>query len=283
MNNETVEDMSAMLSLPEIELRLRHLLDRPCVDDSELGKVLVYDPALSIQLLKIVNSTIYGFPGKIDSLSSAIKIIKSEALENLILTTVSSDTFNKIPSELIDMSCFWHHSVCVGIAAEQLAKRCSLAHPERLFAAGLLHDVGQLIIYHTYPDKALEILEKALPTDEGLYLAEKEVLGFSHGDIGAAFFRSWGLPEIFAEISACHHEPYLSEKFTVETAIVHLANSWVNTLEPSRNITECKNQFDPGALKITGLSEEALALLLSDTEAEFLAVIKIISPDAPLL
>jgi putative nucleotidyltransferase with HDIG domain len=283
MNNETVEDMSAMLSLPEIELRLRHLLDRPRADDAELGKVLVYDPALSVRLLKIVNSPSYGFSGKIDSLSRGLKMIKTEALENLILTTDSADTFDKIPCELIDMSCFWHHSVCVGIAAEQLAKRCSLPLPERLFAAGLLHDTGQLIMYHTYPDKALEILEKALPTDNGLYLAEKEVLGFSHGDIGAELFRSWGLPEIFAEISACHHEPHLSENFTIETAIVHLANSLVNALEPSRNIAECKNQFDPGALKITGLSEEALALVLSDTEAELLTVIKTISPDAPLL
>ena len=283
MYKQFAAEISTILSLPEVYLRLHELMDKPNSNAEELGSVIRHDPGLSVRLLKIVNSSFYGFPSKIDNLNRAITIIGIQELENLVLATTASATFNKIPSDLIDMSCFWHHSVYVGITAKLLAKSCELPHTDHMFAAGLLHDVGQLIIFHKAPREARMALQQAQPTDDGLYQAEKEVLGFSHGDVGAELFRVWKLPPIFAEVAAFHHEPRLAKNFILETAIVHLANSLANTLEPARNITECCSNCDPKAKEIIGLSEQALTNILDETEAQFSDVIKIISPNAPLL
>jgi len=283
MYKKLVADVSTLVSLPEVYLRLQDLLEKSTTDAKNLGDVISLDPALATRLLKIVNSSFYGFPGKIEDLDRAITITGIHELENLVLAASASDVFDKIPSELIDMPCFWHHSVYVGITAKLLGKHCGFEHAERLFAAGLLHDVGQLILFNKEPDLARQALEKALPTDDGLYHAEQEVFGFTHGDVGAELFRVWQLPAIFVEVAAFHHEPNHAINFSSAVGIIHLANSLVNTEEPARNITECSSTCVPEVLNITRLSESELNDILTEVEVQFQDVIKIISPNTPLL
>lgn len=283
MYKQMATEVNTIFSLPEVYLRLRKLLSRPSIDMEDLWAILRLDPGLSFRLLKIVNSSFYNHPEKIESIRIAVEIIGFEQLENLILATNACDMFAKIPSNFVDMSCFWHHSVYVAITSKLLAKHCTLPNEERLFIAGMFHDLGQLIIFQQAPDLAHKALAKAIPTDDGLYHAEKEIFGFTHCDLGAELFRIWGLPTIFIEVAEFHHEPRLSKNFTLETAIVNLANSLVNTLEPVRNIIECTPNCDPDVLKIIGLSKLELDKVLCEAENQFMDVIKIISPDAPLL
>ncbi len=283
MYKQLVTELDTLLSMPDVYLRLREILNNPSVDGESLLPIIGFDPGLSARLLQLVNSPIYGFSTKIGSLHEAIKIIGIHELENLILATKACDIFAQIPSGQVDMSCFWHHSVYVAITANLLAIRCSLPDPERLFAVGLLHDIGQLLIFKQHPELASRALAQAKPTDDGLYHAEKEVLGFTHGDLGAELFHTWKLPALFVEVAALHHEPGLSKNFTLETAIVNLANSLVNTLEPVRNITECSVNYDPEVLRIVGIPAQELDTILNEAETLFTEVINIISPDAPLL
>ncbi|MDF1583703.1 MAG: HDOD domain-containing protein [Methyloprofundus sp.] len=283
MYKRLVADVSTLLSLPEVYLRLRDLLGQPSTNAKNLGEVISLDPSLAARLLKVVNSSFYGFLSKIEDLDRAITIIGIHDLENLVLAASASDVFDKIPSEFIDMSCFWHHSVYVGITAKLLGKHCGFMHPERLFAAGLLHDVGQLILFNKEPNLARQALEQALPSDDGLYHAEQQVFGFTHGDIGAELFRVWQLPAIFTEVAAFHHEPRRAKNCNSAVAIIHLANSLVNTVEPARNITECSPTYDPEAFNIAALSQSVLDNVLTEAELQFQDVIKIISPNTPLL
>ncbi len=189
----------------------------------------------------------------------------------------------RITSDLVDMSTFWHHSVFCALIARLLGKRCNTPHTERLFGAGLLHDVGQLVIYHELPELARQALASAEPSDDGLYRAEKSVLGFTHGDVGAALFKAWGLPDSLQAAARFHHEPSAANDFAFEAAIVHLANSAANAIEPARNILACRPERDPEAWQLTGLSEEALNEVVPEAEVQFLEVIRIISPHAPLI
>lgn len=272
-----------LLSLPEVYLRLEEALLAPHSSAKDLGKILRYDPAIATRLLKIVNSAFYGLPAKTDSLPRAITIVGTHQLRELVLSTVAVATFNRISTDLVDMSTFWHHSVYCGLIARLLARRCHVLHPERLFTAGLLHDVGQLIIYHEIPQLAREALRSAEASDNGLYHAEQQVLGFTHGEVSLELFKLWNLPDSLQESTAFHHEPEKAIFFPLETALVHLANSAANQIEPARNILECRSEIDKEAWLRTGFDEEILQDSVTEAHPQFLQVIDIISPDRPMI
>lgn len=280
---ELAVNVTSLVSLPEVYLRLKELLDEPNTTTADLCAVIRHDPGLATRLLRIVNSAFYGFVSRIDDLDRAVTIIGRNELGDLVLATVAVETFDKIAIELVDMSCFWHHSVLCALVARALGKGCNAAHIERLFAAGLLHDVGQLVIYHQLPELAQQALAAAQGSDNGLYRAEQQLLGFTHGEVGAALFAAWGLPDTLQAAARFHHEPVRAEAFQFEAAIVHLANSATNSIEPGRNILECRSERDPEAWRLTGLSEERLEETIKEVEGELLEVIRLISPDAPLL
>jgi len=280
---ELVAGVTDLLSFSAVYFRVNELLQDPRSSAQELGEVISHEPGLATRLLKIVNSAYYIFPRKIDTLSRAVTIVGIRELEALVLATVAVDAFNRISTDLVDMSTFWHHSVYCGLVARLLARHCGVLHTERLFVAGLLHDVGQLVIYHQIPKLARQALAAAEPSDDGLYRAEQDLLGFTHSDVATELFEIWGLPTAIKEAAAFHHEPGRAREFPLETALVHLANSAANTVEPGRNIVECHPTRDAQAWQLTGLSEYDLECAMADANEQFLDVVRIVSPDEFLL
>jgi len=280
---ELAVNVTTLVSLPQVYVRLNALLDEPNTTTADLCAVIRHDPGLATRLLRIVNSAFFGFASRIDDLDRAVTMIGRNELGDLVLATVAVETFDKIATELVDMSSFWHHSVMCALIARSMGQCCNVAHTERLFAAGLLHDVGQLVIYHQLPELAQQVLAAAEGSDNGLYRAEQQLLGFTHADVGAALFAAWGLPDSLQTAARWHHEPMAAAAFQFEAAIVHLANSATNTVEPGRNILECRSERDPQAWQLTGLSEAVLEEVIAEVEGQLLEVIRIISPDAPLI
>ena len=275
---ELVAGVNDLLSFSTVYFRVTELLQDPQSSAQDLGAVISLEPGLATRLLKLVNSAYYGLPREIDTLSHAVTIVGTRELETLVLATVAVDAFNRISTDLVEMSDFWHHSVYCGLTARFLARRFGVLHAERLFVSGLLHDVGQLVIYHQIPELASQALAAAEPTDDGLYRAEQRLLGFTHGDVAAELFELWRLPASIKEAAAFHHECGRAQKFPLETALVHLANSVANSVEPSRDILECSPMRDPLAWELTGLSEDDLDRALADAEEQFSDVIRIIAP-----
>lgn len=280
---ELAANVSTLVSLPEAYVRLNTLLDEPNTTSADLGAVIRHDPGLATRLLRMVNSAFYGFASRIDDLDRAVTIVGRNELRDLVLATVAVETFDRIASDLVDMSTFWHHSVFCALIARGLGRRSNLGDGESLFAAGLLHDVGQLVIYRELPELGAKALARAGESDDGLHRAERAVLGFTHGEVGAALFEAWGLPESLQAATRFHHEPLAGNAFLFETAIVHLANSAANTLEPGRNILACQPERHLGAWRLTGLTEEDLDAAIPEAEAQFLDVIRILSPNEPLI
>ncbi len=285
--NTTPEELAAkvntLVSLPEVYVQLNTLLDEPNTTAADLGEVICHEPGLATRLLRSVNSAFYGVASRIGDLDRAVTIVGRNDLRDLVLATVAVETFDKIASDLVDMSTFWHHSVFCALIARGLGKRCKAPHTQRLFAAGLLHDVGQLVIYHELPELAREALAVAADSDDGLYRAEQDVLGFTHGQVGAALIQAWGLPDSLQATARFHHEPLAGNAFLFETAIVHLANSAANAVEPGRNILECRPERHSGTWRLTGLTEADLEAAVPEAETQFLDIIRIISPDEPLV
>ncbi len=218
-------------SLPEIFMMINEVVNDPTSSFSDISRVVNLDPALSARLLKIVNSSFYSFPSNIDTVTHAISVIGTEQLHDLALATTILSTFKGIPDTIVNMNLFWRHSMGVAIIARNLAIHCRETNPERFFLAGILHDIGRLIILENLPEESKEIVSRQTEVGGIMWQIEREVLGFDHAEVGAALARAWKLPLSLEEIIGNHHNPARSKRYPLETTIIHLADIIAKAME----------------------------------------------------
>ena len=175
---ELVHDVSGFVSPPDICLRVFELLQSPTASARDFGEVINRDPALCTRLLKMVNSPFYGFARRVETVSRAVAIIGVRELYNLVIAVSAVTSFNRISNVLVNMDTFWRHSIFTGLIARRLARRCGILHPERLFIAGLLHEVGSLVMFHRLPDTMKELLMLADGDEQVLHRGEVRHIGF---------------------------------------------------------------------------------------------------------
>ena len=263
--NDTVE----LASLPSVVMRAMELLNNPNTSASDIGEVITEDPALTIRLLKIVNSSFYGFPSRIDTISRAITIVGTLELTDLILGSSAISVFNRIPNQLINMEKFWAHSLYSGIVARTLARYLRAPNTERCFVMGLLHDIGSLVLYRQQPEGSRQALQLAADQSIPLSMAEREVFGFDHGEVGAELMHAWNLPDSFIEMARYHHQPSAAERYRLETASIHLADVIAGMAHSTGSGTDQIPALEPGAWELTGLSIDSVEPVIAEADAQF--------------
>ncbi len=211
-------------SPPIIYHKLQKALSDPDVSFGDFSDIIGTDPNLAARILRIANSPFYGLDEKVETITHALGIVGIDQVTELALAAVMVQWFKGVPKDLVNMHSFWMHSIGCGLAARTLAKNMDERHVEPYYIAGMLHDVGSLIIYKEVPEKAQEILTRC--KNEGLpqSTVEEEVLGFTHGQVGAIVFSKWGLPKSLIEAVQFHHYPSRAQEHPLYPAIVHLAD-----------------------------------------------------------
>ena len=253
-----VKDISGLVSPPEVCIRLLDLVDSPKSTAHEIGEVISSDPNLSARLLKLVNSSFYNFSGRIDTLSRAIAIVGTRELYSLAISVSAVRAFSKIPAQLINMDTFWRHSLFCGIIARYLAKRCGILHPERLFVAGLLHDIGELVLFARAPEKSRDLMLMAEGDENVFAYAQRQEFGFNHADLGGLLATIWQLPDTLVEAISCHHTPFDAVCSKQQAAIVKIADiladrSALGALFESRPRQTTPLEIDSSLWRVTGL------------------------------
>ncbi len=217
---------SELSSLPEIYIRISELLDSDTATSAQIGQVVETDPALSLRILKMVNSAFYGFSHKVDSIAQAITILGRERLKQILIGSVLSGVFGKMENHIFHMEDFWRHSVKTAILARYLSLQTEcMQNADSLFTAGLLHDVGRLIMAKLIPEQTREIQNAVDIEDGDLFHAEERILGFTHCDVGAGFIKKWELPDLLASAAQYHHNPQAITEYILETGIIYVANN----------------------------------------------------------
>ena len=279
---DLVKGVIKLISLPEIFIRVNQVMENPNHNAKQLGDVISHDPSLTARVLRIVNSAYYALAVKIELVSRAVSVIGEDDLRNLVLATSAVDTFKRIPNQLVDIDLFWRHSVHTGIVARLLSKHCNILHGERLFVAGLLHDLGKLILYFKEPELSQEVLLRSSESDGVLFHAEQEIMGFTHADVGGALMNNWEMADTLKDVITYHHNPLKAKKYPIETAIVHIANCVVNAIDPDTEIDEYLLDdfpgFEPETLKVTGLKLSVLPEVMDKAWEQAGEVLDIICP-----
>lgn len=263
--NETIE----LVSLPGVVVRAMERLGAPHASASDIGEIIAEDPAICGRLLQIVNSSLYGFPSRINTISRAITIVGTLELTDLLLGSSVVDRFSRLPRQLIDAQEFWEHSLYAGVVAKVLARYPRAPNTERCFIMGLLHDLGLLVLYRQRPGPGRTAMELATQKRLPLYLAEREVLGFDHGEVGAQLMRAWHLPESFATAALHHHQPSAADCYRLETAVIHLADVMTGMAHgPHTGVREAA-PLEPGTWELTGLSPDIMEAVVTEADSLF--------------
>ena len=276
---ELIDDTLELASLPAVVMRALDLLNAPESSAADIGQVISEDPALSIKLLKIVNSAFYGFPSRIETISRAITIVGTLEITDLVLGSSAMEAFAGLPNELVDMQQFWEHSLYAGVVARVLARHHRAPNAERFFVSGLLHDIGSLVLYHQRPEESRRALEQAR-AGTPLHLAEQEIFGFDHSDVGAELMQAWNLPEAFVEAARHHHRPVEARQFPLETAMVHLADIIAAGAHYTGSNTNQIPPLEPMTWALTGLSVDITEAVIDEADRQFADARAAILPSA---
>lgn len=230
---ELVQKNIDLVSLPDIALKLNALIGDPHSTAQDIADVIAMDTALTVRLLQIVNSPFYNFPQPIDTITMAITVIGTAQLRDLAMATLIIQKFNHIPEKLVSLETFWCHNIACATAARSIVTELGIQQAERVFVAGLLHDIGKLLMYLAEPDLSRNVLERLKANAElDVNQVEKAIFGYDHAELGAALLKEWGLPDSLIEPVRYHHTPGHARKFVMESSVLHLANVVANKIEP---------------------------------------------------
>lgn len=265
----TIESMlsesNKLISFPDVAIRVNSMINDPDVTAKDIGKVISQDPALTAALLKVANSPFFGFSREVDTISRAVALLGAKQVRDLTLATSAANAFKGIPNELLSMDDFWYHSLCCALIAQELAGLSKVKKTESVFIAGLLHDIGQLVIFNNQPELAKKSLSLVLddPQELELYQAEQQIMGFDHAQVGQALALSWGLPGNLLTCIACHHEVSAARNYQAEVAITHIANSIACLVEINSTHLEDAPPIDALAWELTGLNEDVVDIVVA--------------------
>ncbi|HMM74585.1 MAG TPA: HDOD domain-containing protein [Gammaproteobacteria bacterium] len=281
-----VAGITDLASLPGACLRVMALADDPKASAGDLAEVIAHDPGLAARLLKLVNSAYYGLREPVDSLDVAVRVCGTEALRSLALATGAVSAFKDIPNDLVDMGAFWNASVHCGLLARALGRIARLTQPERLFAAGLLHAVGQIVMYNRLPTESRAVLDVLRRDLHARSEAERRVFGYTYAEVSAALLASWGLPPSLVEPVACHLAPAAAAEFGRDAALLHIAREVTLLVEPGIK-TEAREPrpspaIDTAVWTQAQLVPAVLPSALEQVDAQWFEVIDILNPGGSL-
>ncbi|MBN2701464.1 MAG: HDOD domain-containing protein [Methylothermaceae bacterium] len=268
-----LESERDLVSLPDVVFQLQASIGDPRSTADSVGAVIARDPALTARLLKLANSPIYGFGGRIDTVSRAVALVGMEPLYNLALATCAVGAFRNIPVQLIDMEEFWLQNVYCAVVARLLAREAKVLHPERLFVAGLLRSIGSLPIYMKCSGEAREILLASQGKRALVPMLEKDLLGFTYAEVGAELARMWRMPRWLQEAIGCHLAPESASDYVFEATLIHLADRLTDVLVAGDAVEDFLAELpEEDILDLLGVSEQQILELMTQVYYEFTEV-----------
>lgn len=220
-----MEKGDSLPTLPEIYTKVSSMLEDENSSVVEIGKIISTDPAISYKILTMVNSAFFGLRNEISSITQAISLLGRFRLKQILIGALMSEIFKGLDSKEFSLHEFWRHSIRTAIISNQLAMYSEYRQePEILFTAGLLHDVGRLILAAQVPEVLPRIDKRVEETGWDIIDAELDVIGVPHTDIGAALMLKWGLPDLIWVCVKYHHEYDYNGAFFQAVQMVSLAN-----------------------------------------------------------
>ncbi|MFQ5482963.1 MAG: HDOD domain-containing protein [Nitrospinaceae bacterium] len=258
-----------------IYCELQKAVNDPDQDFNDLDKIIRIDVSLTARLLKVVNSAYYGLESKIETITEALGVIGTDQLMDLVLATSIIGKFQGIPTDLFNMNLFWKHSIACGLGSRAIARIKKEPSPERYYVAGLVHDLGRVILCLTSPQIAESIFEEHARFGEPMQVYEEKYLETKHGEIAGHLFRNWQLPDYLTEVVDHHHEPSKCTQFLLPAAIVHYADFLSYDMRLGSSGEMYAPILDPAAERLLNLSSDHFAEIEEEMSGQLEEILRV--------
>lgn len=268
-------EVENLFSLPEVYFKIKKTIDDPRSTVNDVAEIVIQDPNISARILRIVNSSFFGFATEIESMPRAVNIMGMSQLQDLVLTISATRSFKGINSDLINMKDYWLHSIYCAAIAKLLARKCNVVDSERLFVSGVLHDIGHLVICTKLPSQTVKLLGIAKTEHIPLARLEKSTYGFDYAEVGGELLKLWKLPDCLSQTVKYHTQIQGEEQCALDAAIIHIANIMV-LQEESDKTGFTAPDFDPLSFQLTSLTEEDLVPLKIEAKKNMADILKLL-------
>ncbi|OQX57384.1 HD family phosphohydrolase [candidate division KSB1 bacterium] len=253
-----LDNVSDLPTLPTVYTKVSKLVENPNSTVAQVAKVIEADQAITAKVLRLVNSSFFGFSRKISTVNQAIILLGFNTIRNTVLSVSMFNSFRLNKNGMLNLSEFWRHSIGCGLISGLLEVRLNADLREEAFAAGILHDIGKLVLDRYFPNEFIAALKHAQTEQCQLREAEKVVIGVSHDEVGEYLAERWRLPHKLVEAIALHHLPSNFRSSPKLVSIVHIANIFVQEMQIGQS-GDCKvPEIDPFALEELGVDEDTI-------------------------
>lgn len=253
-------------TLPGVLDEVTQLVQDPDSSTEQIANAISRDQVLSAKVLKMVNSPVYGFPGRISSIQHALVLLGFNVIRGIIISTSVFDIMQAA------MRGLWQHSLGCATACGIIARHAGIEEAEEFAVAGLLHDLGKVVAIVQLPELTERIAETVRLKDVSYYQAERDVMGFGHDRINAWLGRYWRLPANLREAMARHHRPETAQHYPEITAAVHVADFLARAFEFGNSGDDQISYLSPKAVNVLGLRMADLERIMDELGESYLDV-----------
>jgi putative nucleotidyltransferase with HDIG domain len=254
-------------SLPSILVDLIGSFERDDLDAATLAEKMSRDQALAAKTLRLANSSFYGLPGKVRTVRQAVVVLGFDSARALAVASSVIATFGDSGFRRIDVAGFWRHSIAAALCARSLARHANVDQ-DYAFIAGLLHDIGRLVLASSFPDDYAQAVAYCERMDTTMSEAELHVLGVDHQRIGQMLAEAWKFPPAIQRAIGEHHAPAVDELCDVP-GVVHAANAMVQALDLGGGEHVAVPRLLDATWDSLGLTPERLRAVCRETEGQF--------------
>jgi putative nucleotidyltransferase with HDIG domain len=261
--------INALPSMPAVVSELMVQLDHDDVNLADLARKIGVDPALTVRVLRLANSSFYGLKREVRTLDEAVAVLGLRSLRNLVTTAAVMDKLTVNPDSALAFEAYWRHALGTALCARGIATRKGL-DPESAYVAGLLHDIGRLALATLFSGPYKQVLERQAIDDIPLVQAEHATLGLDHAMVGAALARHWNFPESIRQAIAEHHNTSQTELDTL-VMVTHAADALAHALDFEGAQNAMVPPIQQSAWDRLQLREEDLRAVASQADQGFAA------------
>ena len=273
---EYANEAAELFVLPDTVTSLKKLLDDEQSTVDDIAAMIAFDPTLAAQLLKLANSAMYKFPNRIETISKAIQIIGTKSLYDLAVSYGVAKTFATINSSVIDLDKFWEQSLSCALLAKHLAEKKRIKEPEKVFVAGLLHNIGELAMVQTHPEMASQCA--AITKNTTPRVMQQTLCGFTFAQLSSEIMKAWDLPISLIElVQGIHHKLFEAE--SDYSRVLQLA--YVLALDNvNQDVYDSYANLQPFLHECLDLKHEDMESALDTTNLQCINVISLFNPSA---